>query len=1043
MKKLLILTLVCCLVACVLTSCEFGDNIKKLWDSMFGPVHTTHVDANGDNLCDVCGADFGQEEPPHTEHADGNKDHKCDVCDEKISDCTDENKDHKCDLCGAVLGECADANKDHKCDVCGEKLSECKDENKDHKCDVCGEVISEHVDENKDHKCEICDTVIGECADENKDHKCDVCEKVLGECADEDEDHKCDVCGADKCTDSDKDFKCDTCGKDVIPEGYEKVRYYLNVSDLTAETLAADSINGPFTIVSGTQIRNRTKSFTDPATGEKVTFTVSVKLGASTNAIKIKVNGTGKLSFVIQNGSSGANTQKVKITAPDGTTQELEFDGANNSSPLVRLTVDVTEGEWTITRVSGTIDIYELALDCITEKSEESGFELVSEGNVDYLLGEEPDFSELRLNKVFANGKTEALDLSLVTIDQSAVNLAEAGVYPVVIRYKDYDPITFNITVYAPSAIELGFDAIEKLAQNSSAGNGVYFNHSFREVYGIGDTFDPKGLSVTIIARCGEKEKSFILGDSQYEVTGFDSTTAGVRMLTVKYLGATLEDKDVLKNVNVYVVDAEFAIVNDVYQVRVDKTYEGNVGTVVDGYNVFITVQQALDFLESAPKDAKKIIEVSDHVYYEKIEITIPNLAIVGKGTSSAICWDSLYGVEDASGFAHVTDSTATVSVRESAYACTLKDITIKNYWDSKEVFDNEFGEGKHNEHRALALLVQADRFVMDGGKLIGYQDTVEFFTGRQYLKGVYISGTTDFIFGTNNTTLFEDCEIHSITTGKTDGGYITAFKGSNKGDEDYVEYGAIFWKCSFTADADVVANGNTAIGRCWAKYAAVAVIECELDGHISTKGFSGSSKNERYVSMNAKPSDATVKFVEYGNTGNGAITEAVAGMRFLTEAEAQSHTDIATIFGKTNGKVTYSFEWDPKSTEEIVDTNVYYFFNGQSSPTGTSYTYDQSIEKATGTIGDITIDATTGKVKARGSDTQINATSTLTFDVVAGTTVTVSTYPNYHGYSINGTAATLDTQEWTFAESTTVVITADTQMYLYSIVISTAARAD
>ena len=38
-------------------------------------------------------------------------------------------------------------------------------------------------------------------------------------------------------------------------------------------------------------------------------------------------------------------------------------------------------------------------------------------------------------------------------------------------------------------------------------------------------------------------------------------------------------------------------------------------------------------------------------------------------------------------------------------------------------------------------------------GKILGWQDTLELFTGRQYFKNTYISGCIDYIFGTNNTT--------------------------------------------------------------------------------------------------------------------------------------------------------------------------------------------------------------------------------------------------------------------------------------------------
>ena len=61
-----------------------------------------------------------------------------------------------------------------------------------------------------------------------------------------------------------------------------------------------------------------------------------------------------------------------------------------------------------------------------------------------------------------------------------------------------------------------------------------------------------------------------------------------------------------------------------------------------------------------------------------------------------------------------------------------------------------------YSEHIALALLVQADQFVMEKCRLLGYQDTLELFTGRQYIVDTNIQGVSDFIFGINNTPYFK-----------------------------------------------------------------------------------------------------------------------------------------------------------------------------------------------------------------------------------------------------------------------------------------------
>ena len=99
--------------------------------------------------------------------------------------------------------------------------------------------------------------------------------------------------------------------------------------------------------------------------------------------------------------------------------------------------------------------------------------------------------------------------------------------------------------------------------------------------------------------------------------------------------------------------------------------------------------------------------------YKEKLDISIPNLTIKGSNPEITIIeCDSLYGLKDESGFVHETDSTATVALRDDAIGSSIEGITISNFWNSQEVFDEKLG-ANYSEHRALALLVQANQFVM------------------------------------------------------------------------------------------------------------------------------------------------------------------------------------------------------------------------------------------------------------------------------------------------------------------------------------------
>ena len=933
-------------------------------------------------------------------------------------------------------------------DLINKPCEEHVDENGDYICDRCDAELEkdtpppcEHKDENKDHSCDLCETKLSECADADTDHKCDVCGTDMGEHAAAEGSHNCAYCGkaASECADADTDYKCDVCGKEMLPDNMERISYAVDIGELETGVSETDVIAGKFIIVAGTEIRSRTKNWTNPDdSSDTRAFTKSVKFGSNSNAIKVSVPGSGVLVFWAQNGSSSADTQKVKIISPDGKEQIIEFAGNTDGSPVVKLSVDVTEGDWTIQRGQGnTVDIYALELSCIVEKSEENGFEIVSNGTVDYLCGQKLDLSGLRLNATYANGKTEPLALEDVTVDTSLVDLSKSGTYEITVSYKEYTPIKYNVNVYLPESVTLGLDAVEKLAQNSAAGNGVYFNYSFKEVYKVGDTLDLTGLSVIVNGSLGETKKSFNVGDN-FVTSEVDLSSAGVKAINVDYV---FGESKVSAVINVYVVDAEPSIVNDIYQVKVDQSYNGTIGAVVDGYNTFTTIEQALNFLANTDANKQKLMYIAPGLYKEKLEITVPNLHIYGAGADKVMIeWDSLYGLKDAGGFTHTTDSTATVAIRDGAYGCTIENVTISNAFNSKEYFDKTLGEN-YPEHRALALLVMGDRFIMKNSVLLGYQDTVELFTGRQYFKNVEIHGYTDFIFGTNNTTLFEDCLINTIYSGKSNGGYLTAFKGSNKGAADAITYGAIFYHCEFTAD-EGVADGLTAIGRPWGAYAAVAVIECELGAHIATTASGTASQNERYVIMSGvKPTDETVQFVEYNNTGAGAITEAVAGMRFLTAEEAAKYVDFEVIFGKLNNKVAYDDPWDPNSTEIKIDDRTYYFFDQGSSTTGNSNTLDTTT-KLSGTTLDwagLHISAENGNVAWNQNANALNMKqgAFIKFTVPAGSEVTVKAFSGYQHFTTNGVGTAAATLSQYFAEETEVVVMSIGDCYLYSIIIN------
>lgn len=721
------------------------------------------------------------------------------------------------------------------------------------------------------------------------------------------------------------------------------------VTDITFSTLADTKNTGALTnkkenIFKVTaEVRGRIATWTNPSdNNDTITFSKSYKINSAGYYIAFTAPEDGKLSFYVQNGSSSASTQQVEISCNNGTSQKVTFSGTNavapypSGSPIVKVTVDVLKGKlYTIKRVSGTIDIYAAELETSILEESISAATIQDTGKINYLEGEAFDASELKMAAVHGEDLYYSnIDSKHVVVDSSNVDMSKSGEYEVDAYYGQFKA-TYKIKVHEVVDTELGFN--ETYIDKNSY-NGIYVNGKVKTIYKLNEELDTNYLTLIVNSKYNKTTKQFIVDDN-ISYSGFDSSTAGKKTVTVTY---KTNNKEFKTTYDVYVVDTTpYVDASNNYVVTVDKAYTGVIGAKSDDKgNMFTTISQALEYLNSLnlATDSKKIINVSKGHYNEKLEINIPNLTMIGAATTKAtyskdalyneesynaatiIEWNSLYGIADEGGFSQVTDSTATVAVRESAVNFTIKNITLSNYWNCEEVFQDNISyltkmgiaiSGTVNDHRALALIVQADKFTMDSCTLLGYQDTVEFMTGRQFVYNTFISGNTDFIFGTNATTYFYNSEI--FVNYKVGGaGYVTAYKGCNQGDTDYVEYGFIFDNCKFTADSRVTAK-TFALGRPWGKYSNVMIMNSEIGAHIST------TASGRYVSMSGtNPTDDTVSYKEYNNTGASAISATLTSVDVLTSDVALNYNNISKIYGTTNGLVTYTEAWVPTLYTQI-----------------------------------------------------------------------------------------------------------------------------
>ena len=273
--------------------------------------------------------------------------------------------------------------------------------------------------------------------------------------------------------------------------------------------------------------------------------------------------------------------------------------------------------------------------------------------------------------------------------------------------------------------------------------------------------------------------------------------------------------------------------------------------------NIHVSVKDNLsDVLKRAPKHSRIILDKG--VFREKLEITTPNIEIVGAGREdTVIIYDDYAKKLDNNGVEYNTFRTYTVAVL--ADNVCFKDLTVENDSHSPEIKGQE-----------VALTVCADNFRAEKCGFISTQDTIfcgplppdliERYDGflkdelrrggdmKQIFSECLIAGTVDFIFGCGDT-LFDRCEIRSIHDARGHG--YTAAPAHTLSQKT----GFVFNNCRFT-QGEGVADNSIYLARPWRDYGKASFIQCEYENHIISVGFDKWNDTER---------DKTARFSEYG----------------------------------------------------------------------------------------------------------------------------------------------------------------------------------
>ena len=678
----------------------------------------------------------------------------------------------------------------------------------------------------------------------------------------------------------------------------------VTITDLATDTSGKtinDEVVGYFTLGKGMKLEGDCIN----TQGKSITFTTT---------------SAGVLTIVAEGASSNSNSA---VSIVDGEGNSTHLDTLENK---VRKTItwNIPAAGTYIVEQSKSIRVFSMSYTETVEKSEPSSIEINNLPNVNFLEGREFDYNGLNVSLIYENGREDVLSASSYTVSgPSADDMKTPGVYTVTISAKVEgleNPLTtsYDIVVYDLDSISLSLLDY----QNKT---NVYT----QTIFLVGDEFNHNNLVVIGHGKYEDKTYDFVLDATEYDVSSPDLTSKGNKEVKVTSVIDNTKTKGYVVDVVENVIDSEAE--------QIDITITAGASTSVSSEElVFGSINEALAYLAlvNIDDDVIKVLNVGEGTFEEKIEITLPNVHLIGSNpdintSKTIIVYGAYNGLIVPSGAGtYSTDGSATLTISASAVGFEAKNITIENEINTLE----EYKAVASDDKQAVAVMVEADQSIFDTVRFSGYQDTLYARNGRQYYINCYIEGRTDYIFGEDATAIFENSEIKSIGAGNddTNGGYIIATKGVEN-----LKYGYIFNNCKFTASEDVVA-GTVSIARGWDNYMTTLIMNSEIGNHISKEAYgevtaTGKNKNDRYGNMNADP-DAS-RLLEYNNTGEGSITESLVNTcTVLTEEQIAEYLkddslDYVKIYGKDTNGLNYTNDWTAGKVS--YDATISYNLNG------------------------------------------------------------------------------------------------------------------
>ncbi len=378
-----------------------------------------------------------------------------------------------------------------------------------------------------------------------------------------------------------------------------------------------------------------------------------------------------------------------------------------------------------------------------------------------------------------------------------------------------------------------------------------------------------------------------------------------------------------------------------------------SVGTNGD----FTTIQGALNYLRKNELAGDWTINVAKGKYHERLayygsaNVTIVGAADDNYGSKTVVDWKNMEGWNSG--------TTVRVNFIWQGGNLTLKNITLKSTYSRK-------ADGTSDARNEVLNFQSKGYLVAYNSSFIGTQDTLIMGNsgGRAWFYKDYIAGDVDFIWGTLDVALFEECKI-LMRGDDTTSAYIFA---SRTVDTNKVNKGFVLYNSEVTVEDGVKAKAY--YGRNSGSDTQAAVINCTFSQMLNSNLWASEATKNR----NDAAGDAAIAYKDYGNKLADGTEISTAGRLALTytmservvnreyngryailnrgfDVEKNAYAFAETIWDISDYEAEFNASADtskanvyvePDYSKNIIGGNTVQL-SGSSMADGVTYTYESS----------------------------------------------------------------------------------------------------